>query len=133
VRCPECDPGETERTNVLKGCFEPEALWVLQQVGVPETVISDRTANRNVSRLAKEVAEAVRGSRVLSTSPDCRALMRKRGERVGRGFRHLPECGGCRRMTLRGRENNKETYLIRAACSNLSLLIRQTYRVATMK
>jgi transposase len=129
------DSGETERMDALvadKGYFKPEELWVLQQVGI-ETVISDRTPNRNVSRLAKEEAEAVKAAQASSTSPDGRALMRKRGELVERGFQHLLDCGGCRRMTLRGRENNRKTYLIRAACCNLSLLMRQTYGVGTMK
>jgi transposase len=130
------DSGETERMDALvadKGYFKPEELWVLQQVGI-ETVISLRPDAESKSEPLGEG-----GRRGRESSPRFVHLSgrsgphAKKGELVEPRFQHLLDCGGCRRMTLRGRENNRKTYLIRAACCNLSLLMRQTYGVGTMK
>ena len=56
--------------------------------------------------------------------PVCKALLRKRGMHLERGFEHILDQGGLRRATLKGTENLTKRYKIAAACFNLSLLMR---------
>ena len=62
-----------------------------------------------------------------------KALLRKRGMHLERGFEHILDQGGLRRATLKGTENLTKCYQIAAACINLSLLMRTLLRVGTPK
>ncbi len=59
--------------------------------------------------------------------------MRRRGELGERSFRHVLDYGGARRTTLRGRVNSWKRYLVQTACMNLSLLLRHTSGLGTLK
>lgn len=60
-----------------------------------------------------------------------RALMKRRGELVERGFAHCLETGGMRRVHLRGRENILKRYLVHVAAFNVSLVMRKLLGVGT--
>jgi transposase len=60
-----------------------------------------------------------------------RALMRKRGELLERGFAHCLETGGMRRVHLRGQINILKRYLVHVAAFNLSLVMRKLFGVGT--
>jgi transposase len=51
-------------------------------------------------------------------------LQKKRAELAERGFAHMYETGGMRRLHSRGRENNLKRLLIHAAAFDLSLVMR---------
>lgn len=53
-----------------------------------------------------------------------KALLRKRGEYLERGFAHCYETGGMRRLWLRGKTNISKRALLQAAAFNLSLIMR---------
>ena len=116
----------TERVELVaadKGYFKLEEVYLLQGVGI-ETAISDPQRNRRIDRLSDEDREVLEAARGLVSSDADRGCMRKRSELVERGFQHVLDSRGARRMTLRGRENIRNLYLIKAACANLSLLLR---------
>ncbi len=50
--------------------------------------------------------------------------MKLRAELVERGFALILDCGGMRRVWLRGRENVQKRYLIHVAGYNLGLIMR---------
>ena len=124
---------KTERVELVaadKGYFKLEEVYLLQGVGI-ETAISDPQRNRRIDRLSEEDRGALETARGLVSSPAGRGWMRKRSELVERGFQHVLDSGGARRTTLRGRENIRKLYLIKAACANLSLLMRHLAGVGT--
>ena len=114
-----------------KGYFEVEEVYLLQELGI-ETVISDPQRNRRTDdRLSEDDQGALETARGLVSSDASRGWMRKRNKLVERGFQHVLDSGGARRTTLRGRENIRKPSLIKAACANLSLLIRHHACVGT--
>jgi transposase len=129
------DTKDTERVELLaadKGYFKLEEVWRLQGVGI-ETVISDPHRTRRTDRLSDADRGALEAARHAVTSETGREWLRRRAERVERGFQHVLDCGGARRTTLRGRANIRKRYLIQAACANLSLLMRHLVGVGTPK
>jgi transposase len=116
----EATPEVLQTLTADKGYFKVEELTRLQEVGI-ETVISDRIDNRNLDKLDEMARAAVK------------ALLRRRGELVERGFQHVLDCGGARRTTLRRTENIRKRYLIQAVCANLSLLMRHLIGLGTPK
>ncbi|MCY4354498.1 MAG: transposase [Truepera sp.] len=58
-------------------------------------------------------------------------LLRQRGEKLERGFAHLLETGGLRRVHVRGQEEIRKRILIQAAAFNLGLLMRSLYGTGT--
>ena len=58
-------------------------------------------------------------------------LLRQRGEKLERGFAHMLETGGLRRVHVRGREEIRRRILIQAAAFNLGLLTRSLYGIGT--
>ena len=60
-----------------------------------------------------------------------RALLRKRGELLERGFAHMLVTGGMRRVHLRGAENIRKRMLLHGGACNLGLLMRTLFRVGT--
>jgi transposase len=60
-------------------------------------------------------------------------LLKQRANLVERTFHHVMDCGGGRRATLRGYTNILKTYLVRATCCNLSLLMRHLFGLGTMR
>ena len=58
-------------------------------------------------------------------------LLRQRGEKLERGFAHLLETGGLRRVAVRGQRNILKRMLVHAAASNLGLLMRHRHGIGT--
>jgi transposase len=58
-----------------------------------------------------------------------RALMRRRGELLERGFAHTLETGGMRRTHLRGHDNIAKRMLVHVAGFNLGLVMRKAFGV----
>lgn len=128
------DP-ELARMEVLvgdMGYFDIAELGVLQAVGI-RTAVADPVRNRRVDKLSDEERQVLRRAQRTTRSKSGRALMRRRGELGERSFRHVLDYGGARRTTLRGRVNIWKRYLVQGACTNLSLLLRHTTGVGTLK
>jgi transposase len=129
------DDKNAERVELVaadKGYFKLDEIYILQGVGI-DTAISDPQRKRRMDRLSEEDRVALETAQAVVTSESGRGWMRKRSELVERGFQHVLDCGGTRRTTLRGRANIRKLYLIKAACANLSLLMRQLVGVGTPK
>ena len=60
-----------------------------------------------------------------------RALLRRRGDLLERGFAHMLVTGGMRRVHLRGQVNIRKRMLIHAGACNLGLVMRTLFRVGT--
>jgi hypothetical protein len=128
------DP-ELARVQVIvgdMGYFDITELGVLQAVGI-RTAVADPVRNRRVDKLSDEERQVLRRAQRTMRSKSGRALMRRRGELGERSFRHVLDYGGARRTTLRGRVNILERYLVQAACMNLSLLLRHSSGLGTLK
>jgi hypothetical protein len=67
------------------------------------------------------------------SSASGKALLRKRGEPLERGFCHVLDHGGLRRATLRGTEKLSKRLILAAMTHNLSLLLRQQTGIGTAK
>jgi transposase len=109
-----------------------DALVALQGAGL-RTAIPDPVRKRHVEKLAPEERQALRTAKRTCRSASGRRLMRHRGEFCERSFMHVLDYGGARRTTLRGRENILKRYLVQAACLNLSILMRETLGLGTLK
>jgi len=128
------DP-ELARVQVIvgdMGYFDIAELGVLQTVGI-RTAVADPVRNRRVDKLSDEERQVLRRAQRTTRSKSGRALMRRRGELGERSFRHVLDYGGARRTTLRGRVNIWKRYLVQGACMNLSLLLRHTSGLGTLK
>ena len=128
------DP-ELARVHVIvgdMGYFDIAELGVLQAVGI-RTAVADPVRNRRADKLSDEERQVLRRAQLTTRSKSGRALMRRRGELGERSFRHVLDYGGARRTTLRGRVNIWKRYLVQAACMNLSLLLRHTTGLGTLK
>lgn len=138
-----------------KGYYDTVEITDLQRSGI-ETVIPSRSApakkaaspegqhtpngapngrasGRSGSLLSETERRASEAASGAVRSEAGKTLLRKRGELVERSFQHSLDCGGGRRTTLRGYTNNVKRHLIRAACVNLSLLMRKLYGIGTAK
>jgi transposase len=114
------------------GYFQPAELRALHEHGI-RTVIPDPLPHRCLDRLTEEERCAVLGARRSAKSASGRALMKRRGELAERPFVHVLDQGGGRRATHRGRINILKRHLVRTACYNLSLLMRATLGLGTLK
>ena len=109
-----------------------EALVALQTAGL-RTAIPDPVAARRVEKLPDDQRHALRTASRTRTSARGQWFMRRRGEFCERSFMHVLDYGGARRTTLRGRENILKRYLVQAACLNLSILLRVSCGLGTLK
>jgi transposase len=114
------------------GYCDLEALVTLQAAGL-RTAIADPVPHRRIDRLPPEQRAALRAATRTRTSASGRWLMRHRGEFAERSFVHVLDYGGARRTTLRGRDNILKRYLVQAACLNLTILLRATLGIGTVK
>lgn len=115
-----------------EGYFAIEEIGELQRCGV-RTVIADpqrRRRRRNGSREHRIILS--RATRAVQ-SRSGKALLRKRGEYLERGFCHVLDHGGMRRATLRGTSNLTKRHLVAAMSFNLSLLLRTLFGKGTAK
>lgn len=114
------------------GYFQLKELQQLQARGT-RTAIADPIPNRRRDKLGAAERQVLDRARRTLRSTTGRAFMRRRGELVERSFVHTLDHGGARRTTLRGRVNILKRYLVRAACTNLALLLRTQGGLGTLK
>jgi hypothetical protein len=130
---PDANPEKLGATVVAdEGYFALGQIAELQRCGM-RTVIADPHAARRRADLPKEERRTLRRARAATRSQSGKALLRKRGEHLERGFAHVLDHGGLRRATLRGCENLTKRYLISALSANLSLLLRTMFGAGTPK
>lgn len=115
-----------------EGYFALRELAILQAMEV-RTVISDPQAHRRRRDLPAEETKVLRRARCAVQSPSGKALLRRRGEYLERGFCHVLDHGGRRRATLRGREKLTKAYYGAILGHNLSLLMRHLHGHGTPK
>jgi hypothetical protein len=115
-----------------EGYFALEEIGMLQEAGV-RTVISDPHAAKRRKDLSAEERAILRRATCATKSESGKALLRKRGEFLERGFCHVLDHGGMRRATLRGKANLSKRYVAAAFSFNLSLLLRALIGIGTPK
>lgn len=116
-----------------EGYFALGPIVALQASRV-RTVISDPWgARRKKGKLDKKQQRALHRARCATRSASGKALLRKRGEHVERGFCHVLDHGGLRRATLRGTQKLSKRLILAALAHNLSLLLRQQNGIGTAK
>ena len=130
---------EDKRHQVLKelcadeGYFAVEPIAGLQEAGV-RTVIGDpHTVRRRKEKLEPRHHRALHRARCAVRSASGKALLRRRGEHLERGFAHVLDHGNLRRATLRGTEKLSKRHLVAAMTHNLSLLLRHETGIGTAK
>jgi len=121
-----------ETATADKGYYNVHENTEIQCIGIT-TVIPDKEINRNMNKLSDESATAVELAQSAVKSIKGKALLKRRGMHVERSFAHVLDCGGERRTTLRGINNNRKRYLIATATYNLSLLMRTIFGIGTPK
>src|SRR5690606_926702 len=131
-----CEPEEgTSHVRSLtsdKGFHHPAELAIIQHETGLRTIIGDASAaRRNLDKLEPETRRAVQRAARAVRSKSGKALLKKRGEHIERGFAHVLDCGGLRRTTLRGRDNINKRYLCGILAFNLSLIMRKLTGVGT--
>ena len=116
-----------------EGYFAIEEIRQLQACGV-RTVIGDpQAARRKPENASKGQRAALRYAKRSVRSASGKALLRKRGEHLERGFCHMLDQGGLRRATLRGCEKLTKRHMVAAMTYNLSLLMRSLFGIGTPK
>jgi transposase len=116
-----------------EGYFAIGQIAQLQACEV-RTVISDPQARRRrPANASEEHRHALQRASRATRSASGKALLRKRGEHLERGFCHVLDHGGLRRATLRGCEKLTKRQLAGALSHNLSLLLRHLFGIGTPK
>ena len=116
-----------------EGYFATEQMAKLQHAKV-RTIIGDpQQGRRRKEKQSKRQKRALHRARCAVRSKSGKALLRKRGEHLERGFCHVLDHGGLRRATLRGTEKLSKRLLIAALTHNLSLLLRKQTGIGTAK
>jgi len=121
-----------ETVTADKGYYAVEELQVLQDEEI-KTVIADPVSNRRLDKLEPEQRQAVQAALRSTRSKYGKALLRRRGMHIERGFAHILDCGGMRRATLRGWENLNKRFKLAVAFYNLSQLMRKLFGFGTPK
>jgi len=106
-------------------------LW-LRGDGIRSYISEPERGRRNWKGKAKERA-AVYANRRRIRGERGRGLLRKRGEFLERGFAHVYDRGGMRRLHLRGRGNILKRLLVHVGGFNLSLALRKLIGCGTPK
>jgi transposase len=115
-----------------EGYFAVEQIGELQRCGV-RTVVADPNAGRRRADAPAEHRQTLHRAACATRSKSGKALLRKRGEHLERGFAHVLDHGGLRRATLRGCVNLTKRHLVSALSFNLSLLLRAIFGTGTAK
>jgi hypothetical protein len=115
-----------------EGYFALPEIASLQAMNV-RTVISDPSEGRRRADLPEEDRKVLRRAKRALKSASGKALLRRRGEHLERGFCHVLDHGGSRSATLRGKDNLTKRYLGAVLTHNLSLLMRKLHGCGTAK
>lgn len=113
-----------------RGYHSGQVLADLKEAGI-RTYIAEPNRGPRKWKGKQDQREAVYGNRSRLKRGKSKGLHRKRAEILERSFAHMLDSGGMRRVWLRGRENVWKRYLIHACAFNLSLVMRNLYRVGT--
>jgi transposase len=116
-----------------EGYFAIEQIAQLHQCEVRTVIADPQSARRNAARASGEHRSALRRASRATRSKSGKALLRKRGEHLERGFAHVLDHGGLRRATLRGCEKLTKRQKTGALAFNLSVLLRHVFGVGTLK
>ena len=116
-----------------EGYFSIEQIARLQACGVRTVIADPQAGRRNPQNASEEHRAALRRARRATQSASGKALLRKRGEHLERGFCHVLDHGGLRRATLRGCEKLTKRHIVAASAHNLSLLLRHLFGIGTPK
>lgn len=132
-----CEDPEHRKTGQSltsdEGYFSVESVCLLQSEGIRTVMGDPHRDRRRKDQPCRETREVLTKARRAVESPSGRALLRKRGEHLERGFAHLLDHGGMRRATLRGKENLTKRHIAAALTYNLSLLMRKLFGHGTPK
>lgn len=109
-----------------KGYHSNGTLATLAAMAVRSYISEPARGQRNWEDKEAERA-AVYGNRRRIRGRRGKALMRKRGELIERGFAHCYETGAMRRTHLRGHGNILKRLLVHAAGFNLGLVMRKLF------
>jgi transposase len=115
-----------------EGYFALPEIASLQAMNV-RTVISDPSEGRRRADLPEEERKVLRRAKRALKSASGKALLRRRGEHLERGFCQVLDHGGSRRATLRGKDNLTKRYLGAVLTHNVSLLMRKLHGCGTAK
>ena len=131
---PDINEQQQLGTSVVadEGYFAVEQIAQMQGYGI-RTVVADPQAGRRRTDAPAAHAQALRRATCATGSEEGKALLRKRGQHLERGFAHVLDHGGLRRATLRGCENLTKRHLVAALSFNLSLLLRTLFGTGTPK
>jgi transposase len=133
-RDPECakelDPRALTEWVADKGYHSNDTMEMVAALALKSYVSEPERGQRRWNGRAL-VRDATYANRRRLKTKRGRALMRKRGELLERGFAHCLETGGMRRVHLRGRLNILKRYLVHVAAFNLSLVMRKIFGVGT--
>lgn len=121
-----------QTTTADKGDYAVGQLQALPREQI-KTVICDPINNRRLDKLAPAEQAVVKAAERSTRSQYGKALLRQRGQHIERAFADIPDCGGLRRATLRGRQNLQKRFQLAAAFYNLSQLMRKLFGVGTPK
>jgi transposase len=115
-----------------KGFRSPAELGIIQQETGARTIFGDANAARRQPDHLEDGArqEGARAARAVK-SKSGKALLKKRGEHIERGFAHVLDCGSLRRATLKGKANLNKCYLCGILAINLDLMMRKLTGVGT--
>jgi len=133
-RHPECakelDPRTLTEWVADKGYHSNDTMQMVAELELRSYVSEPERGERRWNGRAL-VRDATYANRRRLETKRGRALLRKRGELLERGFAHCLETGGMRRVHLRGRMNILKRYLVHVAAFNLSLVMRKLFGVGT--
>ena len=121
-----------ESVTTDKGYYSVPELQALQHEQI-KTVIPDPVYNRRLDKLEEAELQSVKAARRSTRSVSGKRLLRRRGMHLERPFAHILDCGGMRRTTLRGIDNNAKRFKLSGAFYNLSQLMRRLFGVGTPK
>ena len=116
-----------------EGYFAIEPIAQLQACEVRTVIADPQARRRQPAKASTEHRRALQRAGRATRSASGKALLRKRGEHLERGFCHLLDHGGLRRATLRGCEKLTKRQLAGAFSHNLSLLLRHLFGIGTPK
>lgn len=117
-----------------KGYHSSEVLMACESMEISTCIAEPKSRyRRNWKGPRRAAKSSCYANRRRVRSEHGKALLRKRGELVERGFEHICNRGGFRRTRLRGRENNEKRYGAQVASFNLGLILRFLIGVGTPK
>lgn len=113
-----------------KGYHSNTVLKRCRELGIRTYISEPKRGRRNWKGKPGEKAATYENRRRMMREKG-RALQRRRGELIERGFAHCYETGGMRRTHLRHHTNILKRGLIHVAGFNLGLLMRQAFGIGT--